>query len=128
MPKEFGRNLRVAKLIKEELATLIQEKFPLKQYGLVTLTNVDLSPDLKNSKIYFTSLNNKKANSEITIELNQNAGHFRYEVSKILTSKTVPSLCFKYDQSMERVQRLNTIFELVNTQREKKKWKKEINK
>jgi len=119
MPKEFGRNLRVAKLIKEELATLIQEKFPLKQYGLVTLTNVDVSPDLKNSTIYFTSLNNKKANSEITIELNQNAGHFRYEVSKILTSKTVPSLCFKYDQSMERVQRLNTIFELVNTQSEK---------
>ena len=119
MPKEFGRNHRVAKLIKEELATLIQEKFPLKQYGLVTLTNVDVSPDLKNSTIYFTSLNNKKANSEITIELNQNAGHFRYEVSKILTSKTVPSLCFKYDQSMERVQRLNTIFELVNTQSEK---------
>ena len=119
MPKEFGRNLRVAKLIKEELSVLIQEKFPLKQYGLVTLTNVDVSPDLKNSTIYFTSLNNKKANSEITIELNQNAGHFRYEVSKILTSKTVPSLCFKYDQSMERVQRLNTIFELVNTQSEK---------
>ena len=119
MPKEFGRNLRVAKLIKEELATLIQEKFPLKQYGLVTLTNVDVSPDLKNSTIYFTSLNNKKANSEIAIELNQNAGHFRYEVSKILTSKTVPSLCFKYDQSMERVQRLNTIFELVNTESEK---------
>ena len=119
MPKEFGRNLRVAKLIKEELATLIQEKFPLKQYGLVTLTNVDVSPDLKNSTIYFTSLNNKKANSEIAMELNQNAGHFRYEVSKILTSKTVPSLCFKYDQSMERVQRLNTIFELVNTQSEK---------
>ena len=119
MPKEFGRNLRVAKLIKEELATLIQEKFPLKQYGLVTLTNVDVSPDLKNSTIYFTSLNNKKSNSEIPIELNQNAGHFRYEVSKLLTSKTVPSLCFKYDQSMERVQRLNTIFELVNTQSEK---------
>ena len=119
MPKEFGRNLRVAKLIKEELATLIQEKFPLKQYGLVTLTNVDVSPDLKNSTIYFTSLNNKKSNSELTVELNQNVGHFRYEVSKLLTSKTVPSLCFKYDQSMERVQRLNTIFELVNTESEK---------
>ena len=119
MPKEFGRNLRVAKLIKEELATLIQEKFPLKQYGLVTLTNVDVSPDLKNSTIYITSLNNKKSNSELTVELIQNAGHFRYEVSILLTSKTVPSLCFKYDQSMERVQRLNTIFELVNTQSEK---------
>ena len=52
MPKEFGRNRRVAQLIKEELAILIQKRFPISQYGLVTLTSVDVSPDLKNSKVY----------------------------------------------------------------------------
>ena len=59
MPREFGRNRRVAQLIKEELAILIQKKFPLSQFGLITLTNVDVSSDLKNSTIYFTSLNQK---------------------------------------------------------------------
>ena len=59
MPKEFGRNRRVAQLLKKELAVLVQEKFSLTQYGLITLTNVDVSPDLKNSTIYFTSLNSK---------------------------------------------------------------------
>ena len=101
MPREFGRNRRVAQLIKKELAILIQKKFPLSQFGLITLTNVDVSSDLKNSTIYFTSLNQKESNSELTVELNQHAGYFRYEISQLLTSKTVPSLCFKYDNSIE---------------------------
>ena len=119
MPKEFGRDRRVAQLIKKELAVLIHEKFPVKQYGLITLTNVNVSPDLKNSTIFFTNLNTKKSNTELIDELNQQAKYFRYEISKLITSRTVPSLSFKYDQSMERVQRLSTIFELVNTQSEK---------
>ena len=71
---------------------MIQEKFPLSQFGLITLVNVDVSSDLKNSTIYFTSLNQKESNSELTAELNQHAGYFRYEISQLLTSKTVPSL------------------------------------
>ena len=82
MPREFSRNRRVAQLIKEELAILIQEKFPLSQFGLITLTNVDVPSDLKNSTIYFTSLNQKESNSELTTELNQQVGYFRYEISQ----------------------------------------------
>ena len=114
MPREFGRNRRVAQLIKEELAILIQKKFPLSQFGLITLTNVDVSSDLKNSTIYFTSLNQKESNSELTAELNQHASYFRYEISQLLTSKTVPSLRFKYDNSIERAQRLSSIIESIS--------------
>ena len=35
MPKEFGRNRRVAQLLKKELSILIHEKFTLKEYGLI---------------------------------------------------------------------------------------------
>jgi len=114
MPREFGRNRRIAQLIKEELAILIQEKFPLSQFGLITLTNVDVSSDLKKSTIYFTSLNQKESNSELTAELNQHVGYFRHEISQLLTSKTVPSLCFKYDNSIERAQRLSSIIESIS--------------
>ena len=95
--------------LREEDLILIQEKFPLSQFGLITQTNVDVSSDLKNSTIYFTSLNQKESNSELTTELNQQVGYFRYEISQLLTSKTVPSLCFKYDNSIERAQRLSSI-------------------
>ena len=115
MPREFGRNRRVAQLIKEELAILIQEKFPLSQFGLITLTNVDVSSDLKNSTIYFTSLNQKESNLELTAELNQHAGYFRHEISQLLTSRTVPSIYFKYDNSIERGQRLSSIIESIGS-------------
>jgi len=63
MPKEFGRNRRVAQFIKKELSVLIQREFPLHQYGMITLTNVDVSPDLKNATVYITALNNNSRDS-----------------------------------------------------------------
>tara|TARA_B100001750_G_C15219998_1_gene452741 strand:+ start:58 stop:441 length:384 start_codon:yes stop_codon:yes gene_type:complete len=115
MPKEFGRNRRVAQLLKEELAVLIQERFPLKQYGLMTLTNVDVSSDLKNSTVYFTSLNSKESNIDLIYELNQQANYFRCEISKLLRLKTVPSLRFKYDQSIEHAERINDIIKSISS-------------
>ncbi|MCZ6804528.1 MAG: ribosome-binding factor A [Proteobacteria bacterium] len=129
MPKEFGRNRRVAQFIKEELSVLIQREFPLSQYGMITLTNVDVSPDLKNATIYITALKNNssgsvpdkspllasmQANEELVAELNEQAGHFRHEISRIMTSKGVPSLRFKYDKSIERAQRLTDIIYSVS--------------
>lgn len=114
MPKEFGRNRRIAQFIKEELSILIQREFPLNQYGMITLTNVDVSPDLKNAAVYITALNNKNSNDKIVAELNEQAGHFRHEIAHMMTSKGVPSLRFKYDESIERAQRLTDIIDSVS--------------
>ena len=51
-----------------------------------------------------------------TLFSDQNAGYFRYEISQLLTSKTVPSLCFKYDSSIERAQRLSSIIESISNE------------
>ena len=137
MPKEFGRNRRIAQFIKKELSVLIQREFPLRQYGMITLTNVDVSPDLKNATVYFTALNNNtsdpvpdklpqrahspggitksmQASDKLVADLNEHTGHFRHEISHIMTSKGVPSLRFKYDQSIERAQRLTDIIDSVS--------------
>ena len=114
MPKEFGRNRRVAQFIKEELAVLIQREFPLNQYGMITLTNVDVSPDLKNAAIYITSLGGENSKESLISEMNGQAGHFRHELSRIMTTRSVPDLRFKYDESIERAQRLTDIINSVS--------------
>ena len=114
MPKEFGRNRRVAQFIKEELAVFIQREFPMNQYGMITLTNVDVSPDLKNATIYMTSLGSDNSRENLVSELNEQAGHFRHELSHIMTTRGVPSLRFKYDESIERAQRLTDIINSVS--------------
>jgi ribosome-binding factor A len=115
MPKEFGRNQRVAQFIKEELSILIQRDFPLNEYGMITLVNVDLSSDLKNATIYITAFNNKESNEKLVADVNAQAGHFRHELSQMLTSRGVPSIRFKYDESIERAQRLTDIIDSVST-------------
>ena len=114
MPKEFGRNQRVAQFIKEELSVLIQREFPLQQYGLITLNYVDVSPDIKNATVYITAMNSGISNEELVALLNEQAGHYRHEISRAMTSKRVPSIGFKYDESIARAQRLTDIIDSVN--------------
>lgn len=125
MPKEFGRNRRIAQFIKEELSVLVQREFPLNQYGMITLTSVDVSPDLANATIYFTVLNNdtlnsddlfsnEKAKADLIVALNGKKGHFRQELSHRLTSRSVPYIEFNYDESIERAQRLTNIINSVS--------------
>lgn len=125
MPKEFGRNQRVAQFIKEELSILVQREFPLSQFGMITLTNVDVSPDLGNANIFITVLGNnmldsddetaiEKAKAELVSELNEKKGHFRQELSSMLTSRGVPHIEFHYDESIERAQRLTDIINSVS--------------
>lgn len=115
MPREFGRNQRVAQFIKEELSVLIQRYFPLNEYGMVTVVSVDLSPDLKNATVYLTSLNDEKAIEKLMVDINEQAGHLRHELSSVMTSKGVPVLQFKYDKSIERAQRLTDLIDAVST-------------
>ena len=114
MPKEFGRHQRVAQFIKEELSVLIQRDFPLNEHGMITLANVDVSPDLNNATIYITSFNNKDSHEELVKEMNDQAGHFRHELSRMMTTRSVPSIRFKYDESIERAQRLTDIINSVS--------------
>jgi ribosome-binding factor A len=116
MPKEFGRNRRVAEFIKQELAVLIQQEFPLSQYGMVTVTDVDVSPDLKNAKIFVTAFGDKLSTKELTTALNEQAGHFRHEISTMMTSKGVPTLKFIYDESIARAQRMDELIDTVSKQ------------
>lgn len=111
MPKEFGRNQRVAQFIKEELSILVQREFPLQQYGMITLSYVDVSPDIKNATVYITALNSKLTNAALINELNEKSGHCRHEISRMMTSKRVPSIHFKYDESIARAQRLTDIID-----------------
>lgn len=109
MPREFGRNQRVAGFIKQELAILIQRAFPLNDYGMITVTEVDVSPDLKNAKIFVTTLGDKLSADELVAALNAEAGSLRHDLSQVLTSRGVPVLTFLYDKTIARAQRIDEI-------------------
>ena len=56
MPREYGRNRRVADLVQRELAVCIQREMSDTALKFITVSDVDVSPDLVNARVYVTSL------------------------------------------------------------------------
>ena len=114
MPRQYSRNRRVGDLVQRELANMIQKELADAQLGLITVSNADVSPDLKYAKIYVTSLGRDIDPDVVVNALNELAGHFRHELSKVLRLRVVPKLSFMYDSSIERARRLTTIIDSLH--------------
>jgi len=113
VPREFGRNKRVADLVQRDLAVMIQREQGTPGLSLVTISSVDMSPDLLNAKVFVTSLGTDTGKEEIVAILNGLASHFRHLLSKKLTMRTVPRLLFVYDYSVERGTYLSALIDSV---------------
>lgn len=115
MPKEFSRHRRVADLLHRELAKLIQRDTREGSMGLVTVSTIDISPDLKNAKIFFTCIGSVLTAVEVTAWLNEQAGKFRHELSHLLVLRSVPKLQFEYDHMLERANKLTALIDSLQT-------------
>lgn len=120
MPREFGRSRRVADLIQREVAGLIQRELDQHRTGMLTVSSVDVSPDLANAKIYFTCLSASVERQPLVDELNSMAGQFRHHLAKCLSMRSVPRLEFVFDPSVERGSRLSTLIDSLNRDKSEK--------
>lgn len=115
MPKEFSRTQRIAHLLQRELADIISREIQHTPLGLVTISAVDVSPDLKNAKIYVTSLNSELKHKQITDYLNQQSSLLRHLLSQRLKDmRYMPRLQFIYDESVEYGTRLSALIDSLN--------------
>ncbi len=114
MPKEFSRSRRVAELLQRELALLVQQYTQNSDMGMVTISTIDVSPDLKNAKTFITCLGNTKGISEIVNMLNGHAGQFRHELTKMVILRVIPKLCFEFDHSLDRANKLTSLIDSLH--------------
>lgn len=109
MPKEFSRRLRIEEMIQRELATLISQEIKDPRLGMVTVSGVAISPDLRHAKIHVTILNNggeQDDHAKSVKILNHAARFLRHELARRLYLRTTPDLRFVYDESARQGARL----------------------
>ena len=110
MANEKRRPDRVAEAIREEVATFLAEdvKDPRVQ-GLVTVTGVDVTRDLRHARV-FVSVLGSDAERAVTFEgLASVAGHLRARVGRALRLRLAPELVFKEDQSVAHAARIESL-------------------
>lgn len=95
-----SRGIRVADQIQRDLAELIPRELRNPRIGLVTLTEVVITPDYAYATVYFSTLGSEPETAEQA--LNESAGYLRNLLFKRLHIHTVPTLRFKHDSSVER--------------------------
>ena len=118
MPREYGRHRRIADLVQRELAVLLQHRVVDARLGMVTISTVDVSPDLKNARVHITSLGAVAGHEETITILNDYAGQLRHELAKVLVLRSVPKLNFVFDSSIERGRHLSALIDSLHVKAE----------
>lgn len=96
----YKRSQRVGDLIREEVADIIMYRLKDPRIGFVTVTGVDLTPDLKLAKVFVSIL--KEEERVLTLEiLNSSKNFIRSALSKRLKMKFIPVIEFRLDTSIE---------------------------
>ena len=90
---------RINEEIQRELATLIRTVKDPRVHGLVSITGVDTTPDLRYSKIYVSVLD-KSDVSEVVKGLKSAGGYLRRELGAALKLRYTPELQFVEDDSI----------------------------
>ena len=124
MPNEFPRARRVAESIKRALAQPLADYAREHGFGLLTVTAVDLSPDLRNAKVFITAMGGREQNPDsICKALRAASADLRHAVAGEVVLRNVPRhhlagevvlrnvprLNFVYDESLERGRRIEQL-------------------
>ncbi|MCS7202974.1 MAG: 30S ribosome-binding factor RbfA [Thermodesulfovibrio sp.] len=104
----YKRSQRLSVLLREEVADIILRKLKDPRLGFITVTDVELSEDLKIAKVFVSVL--KTEQKDITLKiLNEAKGFVRNEIAKRLHIKVIPTFEFLFDESIERGFRIDAL-------------------
>ncbi|HWT71129.1 MAG TPA: 30S ribosome-binding factor RbfA [Oxalicibacterium sp.] len=113
-----GRGLRVADQIQRDLAELIAYELKDPRVGMITITEVQVTPDYAHAKVFFTTLvDNPDAIRKTLAGLQAASGYLRKELGRRLTIHTLPELHFVHDTSTARGIEMSKLIDEANASR-----------
>lgn len=111
MHKDGNRPRRVAALLKRELAAAIRDELDAPGAAGITVTAVDVAPDLKSAKVYVSHLQGHEVADDIISLLRKSAGYLRHCLAERVQLRGVPALKFVFDESLERGDRIGRLLD-----------------
>ncbi len=105
---------RVGDLIKKEIATLVlfgDIKDP--RIGLVTISGVKMTSDLKHARVFFTMMGSPEDVKKSLEGLNSARGYIRRVLAKNLKLKNIPDVVFEFDESFEYADHIEKVIKNI---------------
>jgi ribosome-binding factor A len=108
MPKRLER---VNQLVREEISHLLQRELKDPRLGFVTVTEVDVAPDLRSARVYVSVLGSEMDWQSSLAALDSAKGYIRNWLVPRLRTRAVPHLTFHPDRSMAHAAHIQTLLE-----------------
>jgi ribosome-binding factor A len=102
---------RVADQLRAEIAELLGREVHDPGIGFVTLTRVQVSPDLQSARVFYTALGDETARRNTGRALDRAVPFMRRQIGRRLRLKRVPELTFIYDASIAGQDRIEQLLQ-----------------
>ena len=112
------RTVRVAEVLRKELSACMTQSLDLEGM-LITISSVELPPDMRQAYIYISTLNPELEQEAALTILNRNRREWQSSIGRRLGLKFTPQLIFRFDDSIERGDRVMEILTKLELKDEK---------
>lgn len=107
------RSTRVGELLREILASVLLERVSDPRLQEITITEVDMSPDLKLARVYY-AVRQGADQEEVIMALDKAMGFIKQEVAREHILRTMPEFHFLPDETLDKAARLEKLLESLH--------------
>ena len=111
MSKKYEK--RISELVRNHLATLIEQRLSDPRVAGVTVTDVEVTSDTRYARVFYSLIGDTAAREQAARGLESAAGWLRHELGQHLRTRHTPELAFVYDPSLERGARVANLLDAL---------------
>jgi ribosome-binding factor A len=115
--RQFKRSQRLGMQIQRDISRILEQELAETLPGMVTLTYVKLSDDLRYARVYYSYLGSAENRERVDEHLTRERKRIRALVGQSLRIRHIPEIDFKYDPSVERGIRIEQLLEEIKKER-----------
>jgi ribosome-binding factor A len=108
------RTDRVSSVIKEEIGALFTREFRDRSFGLITVTDVQMTPDLRIAKVYVSIFGDDGVKGRTMEMLENEKPRIRAMIGSSIRLKFTPTLQFYLDDTLDRVETINRLIKQIH--------------
>lgn len=105
----MARTDKLESILMREISTIIIQEINDPKLGFPTITEVDISPDLNNAKVYVSFLGKNYKKRDGIETLRKAKGYIKTQLAKRLKMRKIPDLTFIVDDTLDKADRIKNI-------------------
>jgi ribosome-binding factor A len=109
----MSRQERVSEAIRQEVSIILHEDLKDPRLGFVTITRVELTPDLRSAKVFFSVLGKEEDYKKTREALDSAGGFIRKLVAERINLRFAPEIMFREDRSTEYSVRIQELLDEI---------------